>query len=247
MGSNNFYSYNGRIEPLPCTVRDYVFLDLDTDNGDKVYCSADSGNNEIIWFYPSKTQSTEDGVAPADVEVDRYVVYNYAENAWYYGSLARTAWIDRTGRTTPRAVSVDGYLYAQESGFNDGSTNPETPINAYIQSSPVEIGEGQKFMFVNRIIPDLTFKNSTVHDGDVEPIVKFTIRPQDYPGSAIGAGDERNAQRSSSATLAVNRFTDQMFTRIRARSVALRVESDELNVAWRLGVPRLDMREDGRR
>jgi len=247
MGSNNFYSYNGRIEPLPCTVRDYVFLDLDTDNGDKVYCSADSGNNEIIWFYPSKTQSTEDGVAPADVEVDRYVVYNYAENAWYYGSLARTAWIDRTGRTTPRAVSVDGYLYAQESGFNDGSTNPETPINAYIQSSPVEIGDGEKFMFVNRIIPDLTFKNSTVHDGDVEPIVKFTIRPQDYPGAAIGAGDERNAQRSSSATLAVNRFTDQMFTRVRARSVALRVESDELNVAWRLGVPRLDMREDGRR
>lgn len=247
MGSNNFYSYNGRIEPLPCTVRDYVFLDLDTDNGDKVYCSSDSGNNEIIWFYPSKTQSTEDGVAPADIEVDRYVVYNYAENAWYYGSLARTAWIDRSGSANPRAVSVDGYLYAQESGFNDGSTNPETPIAAYIQSSPIEIGDGDKFMFVNRIIPDLTFRNSTVHDGDVEPIVKFTVRPQDYPGAATGAGDERNAQRNSSATLTVNRFTDQMFTRIRARSVALRVESDELNVSWRLGVPRLDMREDGRR
>lgn len=247
MGSNNFYAYSGKIEPLPCTVRDYVFLDLDTDNGDKVYCSGDSGNNEIIWFYPSKSQSTTGGVSPEDVEVDRYVVYNYLENAWYYGSLARTAWIDRSGSDKPRAVSVDGYLYQHEVGFNDGSTNPESPINAYIQSSPVEIGEGDKFMFVNRIIPDLTFRNSETHNGDMEPIVKFTIRTQDYPGAAIGAGDERNAQRNAAATLNVNRFTDQMFTRIRARSVELRIESDELNVAWRLGTPRIDMREDGRR
>lgn len=247
MGSNNFYAYNGKIEPLPCTVRDYVFLDLDTENGDKVYCSADSGNNEIIWFYPSKTQSTTGGVLPANVEIDRYVVYNYADNAWYYGSLSRTAWIDRSGSSTPRAVSPDGYLYIQESGFNDGSTNPATPINAYIQSSPIEIGDGDKFMFVNRIIPDLTFRNSTTNGGGSEPIVKFTIRTQDYPGAAIGAGDERNVQRNSAATLTVNRFTDQMFTRLRARSVALRVESDELNVSWRLGTPRIDMREDGRR
>ena len=260
MGSNNFYSYGGRIEPLPCTVRDYVFLDIDTDNGDKVYCSADSGNNEIIWFYPSKSQSTPittgsdgietttlDGSGASSVDIDRYVVYNYAENAWYYGSLARTAWIDRIGHQTPRAVSVDGFLYQHESGFNDGSTNPETPINAYIQSSPVEIGDGDKFMFVNRVIPDLTFRNSETHNGDMQPTVKFTIKPQDYPGAEIGAGDERNATRKSSATLTVNRFTDQMFTRLRARSVALRVESDELNVSWRLGVPRIDMREDGRR
>jgi hypothetical protein len=247
MGSNNFYAYSGKIEPLPCTVRDYVFLDLDTSNGDKVYCSADSGNNEIIWFYPSKSQSTSGGVSPANVEVDRYVVYNYQDNAWYYGTLARTAWIDRSGNSTPRAVSADGYLYQHEVGFNDGSTNPESPINAYIQSSPVEIGDGDKFMFVNRIIPDLTFRNSTMVNGNGEPIVKFTIRPQDYPGGAIGAGDERDVQRNAAATLKVNRFTDQMFTRIRARSVALRVESDELNVAWRLGTPRIDMREDGRR
>ena len=247
MGSNNFYGYGGKIEPIPCTVRDYVFLDLDTDNGDKVYCSADSGNNEIIWFYPSKSQSTTGGVDPNDVEVDRYVVFNYAENVWYYGSLARTAWIDRTGSQKPRAVSPDGYLYQHEVGFNDGSTNPETPINAYIQSSPIEISQGDKFMFVNRIIPDLTFRNSQTHNGDVEPIVNFTIKTQDYPGAVIGPGDERSAQRNAAATLEVNRFTDQMFTRIRARSVVLRVESEELNVAWRLGTPRIDMREDGRR
>lgn len=247
MGSNNFYSYGGRIEPLPCTVRDYVFLDIDTANGDKVYCSADSGNNEIIWFYPSKSQSESGGVSSANVDVDRYVIYNYAESAWYYGTLARTSWIDRVGHQNPRAVSVDGFLYEQESGFNDGSTNPETPINAYIQSSPIEIGDGEKFMFVNRIIPDLTFRNSETHNGSTQPTVKFTIRPQDYPGAVIGAGDERNATRKSSATLNVNRFTDQMFTRLRARSLALRIESDELNVSWRLGVPRIEMREDGRR
>ena len=247
MGSNNFYGYSGKIEAIPCSVRDYVFLDLDTDNGEKVYCSADSGNNEIIWFYPSKSQSTTGGVPLSEVDVDRYVVFNYAENIWYYGSLARTAWLDRTGSSTPRAVSVDGYLYQHEVGFNDGSTNPETPINAYIQSSPVEISQGDKFMFVNRIIPDLTFRNSQTYDGDFEPFVKFTIKTQDYPGAAIGAGNERTALRNSASTLTVNRFTDQMFTRVRARSVVLRVESDELNVAWRLGTPRIDMREDGRR
>lgn len=242
MGSNNFYYYDGKIQQLPCTVRDYVFLDISKDDGDKVYCSADSGNNEIIWFYPSESQ----GGNPGSREVDRYVVFNYAEQAWYYGSLARTAWIDRTSHPYPRAVSPDGYLYEQENGFDDGSTNPASPINAYVQSSPVEIEEGNEFLFINRVIPDITFRNSTTNNGQ-QPIVKFTIKPQDYPGAAIGAGDERDVQRNSSATLNVNRFTDQVFTRLRARSVILRVESDETGVAWRLGTPRFDMRKDGRR
>lgn len=242
MGSNNFYVYDGKIQPLPCAVRDYVFLDLSIEDGNKVYCSADSGNNEIIWFYPSQSQ----GGIPGEREVDRYVVYNHAEQVWYYGSMSRTAWIDRRGHTTPRSVSVDGYLYNQESGFDDGSTTPASPINAYIQSSPVEIQDGENFLFINRIIPDLTFRNSTTHNGD-QPVVKFTIRPQDYPGSYIGPGDERDVQRLSSSTLTVNRFTKQVFTRLRARSVALRVESDETGVSWRLGTPRLEMRQDGRK
>jgi len=242
MGSNNFYVYDGKIQPLPCTVRDYVFLDLSVEDGNKVYCSADSGNNEIIWFYPSQSQ----GGTPGQREIDRYVVYNHIEQVWYYGTMSRTAWIDRRGHTTPRAVSADGYLYNQESGFDDGSTTPAAPINAYIQSSPVEIQEGGNFLFVNRVIPDLTFRNSTTHNGS-QPVVKFTIKPQDYPGAAIGAGDDRNVERNSSATLKVNRFTNQVFTRLRARSVALRVESDETGVAWRLGTPRLEMRQDGRK
>jgi hypothetical protein len=242
MGSNNFYTYDGKVQPMPCTVRDYVFLDLSLEDGDKVYCSADSGNNEIIWFYPSKSQ----GGAPGSREIDRYVVYNYIENAWYYGSLVRTAWLDRSGTQLPRAVSTDGYLYQHESGYDDGSTTPASPINAYIQSSPIEIEDGHNFLFINRVIPDLTFRNSTTNNGS-QPIVKFTIRPQDYPGAAIGSGNERNIQRNSAATLNVNRFTDQVFTRLRARSVALRVESDETGVSWRLGTPRFDMRQDGRR
>jgi hypothetical protein len=243
MGTNNFYMYDGKISAMPCTVRDYVFLDISVDDGDKVYCSGDSGNNEIIWLYPSASQPLEPGFK----ENDRYVIYNYVEDAWYYGSLARTAWIDRRGHTNPRAVSPQGYLYNQESGSDDGSTSPATPITAYIQSSAIEIEDGDNFLFINRVIPDLTFRNSVLHDGSQEPCVKFTIRPQDYPGAVIGAGNERDVERNAAATLNVNRFTNQVFTRLRARSVALRVESNETGVEWRLGVPRLDMRKDGRR
>lgn len=242
MGTNNFYMYDGKITAMPCTVRDYVFLDFSVEDGDKVYASSDSGNNEVIWFYPSESQG-----AAGSREVDRYVVYNYIEDAWYYGSLARTAWIDRRGHTNPRAVSVDGYLFNHESGYDDGSTTPATPINAYIQSSAIEIDNGDHFSFVNRVVPDVTFRDSTTHNGDVQPSVTFTIKPQDYPGAAIGAGNARSVTRNSAATLTVDRFTNQVFTRLRARSVALRVESNETGVSWRLGVPRLDMRQDGRK
>ncbi len=242
MGTNNFYLYDGKLSAMPCTVRDYVFLDLSIEDGEKVYCSSDSGNNEIIWFYPSKSQG-----AAGSREIDKYVVYNYVENAWYYGNLSRTAWLDRRGHTNPRSVSSDGYLYNQESGSDDGSTTPASAINAYIQSSAIEIDDGDDFLFIHRVVPDLTFRNSVTHNGDEQPYVTFTIKPQDYPGAAIGAGDARTVERNSAATLNVNRFTNQVFTRLRARSVALRVESDQTGVEWRLGVPRLDMRKDGRR
>jgi hypothetical protein len=242
MGSNNFYSYNGKVEPIPCSVRDYVFLDLSLEDGDKVYCSSDSGNNEIIWFYPSESQ----GGTPGQRENDRYVVYNHMEDVWYYGTLCRSAWIDRRGHENPRAICTDGYLYFHESGFDNGSTNPPTALNAYIQSSPMEIEEGDNYMFIKRVIPDITFRNSTGVNG-AQPTVKFTIRPQDYPGAETYSGQERDVTRNAAATLTVDRFTNQVFTRIRARSVAIRIESDERGVSWRLGVPRLDMRQDGRK
>lgn len=242
MGTDNFYTYDGKLQPMPCTVRDYVFLDLSVDDGEKVYCSSDSGNNEIIWFYPSESQ----GGAPGSRENDRYVVYNYVEDAWYYGRLCRSAWIDRSGHPMPRGICTDGYLYQHESGFDNGGTNPPTPLNAYIESSPIEIEEGDSYMFVKRVIPDLTFRDSTTN-GANQPTVQFTIKPQDYPGGEIRVGQERNVQRNSAATLNVNRFTNQVFTRLRARSVTLRIESNETGVSWRLGVPRFDMRADGRK
>lgn len=242
MGTNNFYRYDGKVEAMPCTVRDYVFLDISREDGDKVYCSSDTGNNEIIWSYPSESQ----GGTPGMREVDRRVIYNYVEDAWYYDTMQRTAWIDRRGHDRPRAIDPDGYLYTQEIGFDDGSTTPATAIPAYIQSSPIEIEDGSHYMFINRVIPDLTFRNSTTSNGS-EPIVNFTIKPQNYPGGAIGTGDERAVQRNSSATLKVNRFTNQVFTRLRARSVILRVESDTTGVAWRLGTPRFEVRQDGRK
>lgn len=242
MGSSNFYMYDGKLQTMPCTVRDYVFSDISIADGEKVYCSADSGNNEIIWFYPSESQ----GGNPGGREPDRYVVYNYVEQSWYYGTMSRTAWIDRRGHANPRAVSTDGYLYNQESGYDDGSTSPPTAIPAYIQSSPIEIQDGENFLFINRVIPDLVFRNPPSDNG-AQPVVKFTIKPQDYPGGAIGEGDERDVQRKNSATLKIDRFTDQVFTRLRARSVILRVESDDTGIGWRLGTPRFDMRKDGRR
>lgn len=242
MGTDNFYTYDGKVQPMPCTVRDYVFTDLSVDDGLKVYCSSDSGNNEIIWFYPSESQ----GGTAGERENDRYVVYNYVEDAWYYGQLCRSAWIDRRGHNNPRGICTTGYLYLHESGFDNGSTNPPTPLNAYVESSPIEIEEGDSYMFVKRVIPDITFRNSTTNNGD-QPYVKMTIRPQDYPGAELYSGQERDVVRSSAATLTVNRFTNQVFTRLRARSVVLRVESDVTGVAWRLGTPRLDLRPDGRK
>lgn len=237
MGLNNFYSYNGSVAPLPCDVRDFVFSDINRNVGFNVYCSTDSGNNEIIWFYPSANSN----------ENNRYVVYNYADNIWYYGAMARTAWMDRGPNPVPRSVCDCGYLFNQETGTDDGANpNAPAPLNAYIQSSPVEIGDGDAYMFVSRILPDLTFRNTSLAISP-PPVVKFTLKTQDFPGAQIYAGDTRNVTRGQQATLMVNRFTHQVYTRLRARSVVLRVESDQLGVAWRLGTPRMDIRQDGRK
>ncbi len=236
MGYNNFYSYNGRIEPMPCPVRDYVFLDINRSVGSRVYCSTDSGNNEIIWFYPSA----------ASEENDRYVIYNYAEQVWYYGALCRSAWMDRGTYENPRAICTSGYLFVHESGTDDGSTTPATAINAYVESSPIEIEQGDHYGFVSRIIPDLSFRDTDLSIMP-EPVVKFIVKPQNFPGGQTYSGNTREAERSSAATLHVNRFTEQLFTRIRGRSIVLRVESDELGVSWRMGAPRLDIKADGRK
>lgn len=230
MGQGSFYRYDGRIMPIPCSVKDYVFLDINLGQTQKIVAGANSAFNEIWWQYPSQNS----------LENDRYVAYNYQENCWSYGTLSRTTWLDRGISEYPKATSTDGYLYLHEFGDDDGSTNPVSPIAAYIESGPVEIADGDRFAFVWRLIPDVTFRDSSG-----SPVVTFALTGQDYPGSALGETVSGGAART--ATFPVEQFTQQLNMRLRSRSVALKVSSNGVGVGWRLGIPRIDIRPDGRR
>lgn len=231
MGDNEFYMYTGAVQKLPCTVRDYVFSDFNSAQSEKVFASSNTAFSEIWWFYPSANSDN----------IDRYVVYNYQQNIWYYGTLSRTAWIDRGVQDLPIAAGVDGYLYYQESGFDDGSTSPASAINAYVESSQFDIGDGNNFSFVSRIIPDVTFRNSTA----ATPEVTFTMKARNFPGGNYL--QEEDSSITKTATVPIEQFTNQAYVRLRGRSMALRVESSNTGVGWRLGSPRVDVRQDGRR
>jgi hypothetical protein len=231
MGQTEFYVYNGSVQKLPCSVRDYVFSNFNTDQIEKVFCSTNTSFAEIWWFYPS---------ANSDV-LDRYVVYNYEQNIWYYGSIARSAWIDRGVVGFPIAAGLDGYLYYHENGFDDGSTSPSSAINAYIESSQFDIADGNNFSFVSRLIPDITFRNSSA----ASPSVVFTMKARNFPGGAYLQDDSETVTKT--ASVPVEQFTNQVYVRLRGRSMALKVESLTKGIGWRLGSPRIDVRPDGRR
>jgi len=231
MGAQEFYVYSGSVQRLPCTVRDYVFDDFNYDQGEKTFASLNSSFSEVWWFYPSSSST----------EVDSYVVYNYQQQVWYYGTLARTAWIDRGINTNPIAAGTDGYLYTHEVGNDDGSTVPATGINAYIESSQIDIGDGDRFAFIRRLIPDLTFRDSTA----TSPTANFILKARNFPGGTYDQTTTSGIVRS--ATVPVEQFTNQANIRLRGRSFAIRVESDGTEVAWRLGSPRVDIRQDGGR
>ena len=167
------------------------------------------------------------------------MIYNYQQQLWYYGTLTRTAWIDRGINTNPIAAGTDGYLYTHEVTNDDGSTVPSTGINAYIESSQIDIGDGDRFMFIRRLIPDLTFRNST----GSSPTANFILKTRNFPGAAYST--DYNSAITRSATVPVEQFTNQANVRLRGRSMAVRVESSETEVAWRLGSPRVDIRSDG--
>ena len=230
MGRNEFYVYTGQVQKLPCTVRDYVFDDFNDLQANKVTAGLNSANSEIWWFYPSSSSEN----------VDRYVVYNYQEKVWYFGNLGRTAWIDRGINDFPIAAS-NGYLYEHENGFDDGSYDPVQPIEAHIESSQIDLGEGDRFIFMTRLVPDITFLNSSVST----PEAVFTIKTRNFPGGNYLQSDTQNVTKSSSVP--VEQFTDQVFIRVRGRSFAFRIESVNQGVTWRLGTPRLEIRPDGRR
>jgi hypothetical protein len=231
MGRNEFYAYDGAVVQIPCDVKEYVFSDLNPQQFLKVYAGHSSSFSEVWWFYPSANSS----------ENDSYVVYNYEQKIWYYGTLPRTAWQDRNVLGFPLAASPDGYVYYQENGLDDGSINPPVALAPYIESSVVDMGEGDQFMFATRVIPDLTFRNST----NAAPTATLTIKARNFPGGAYFASD--NDPVTKTASLPVEQFTDQVFTRLRGRSMSIRVESNQTGTAWRLGDPRIDLRSDGRR
>ena len=230
MGDLEFYVYTGKTDPLQCPLKDYVFNDFNFSERDKVYAGLNSEFNEVTWFYPSASSS----------ENDRYVTFNYREQVWTYGNMARTAWLDHGVRQYPIGASPDHYLYNQEFGTDDGSTTPSTPLNAYIESSPLDIGDGDRFSFVRRIIPDVTFINSTN-----TPQLDMIIKTQNYPGSNYQNGSDSEIVRT--ATVPVEQYTQVKDIRLRGRSIILRVESNRLGTCWRLGSPRVEIQQDGRR
>jgi len=231
MGRSEFYIYSGAVQRLPCMVRDYVFSDLNENQLEKINVALNTQHSEIWWFYPSSNSE----------EVDKYVVYNYLEQVWYYGTFGRTAWVDRGIFDFPIAANNDGFLYEHELGFDDGTTNPASAINAYIQSSPMDIGDGEQFMFIRKMIPDVDFKNSTA----ILPETNITLDVKNAPDGTYS--DSQTDAFVKTQAAAVNARTEQLFFRLRGRQMRFKIGSDELEVTWRLGSPRVDIRPDGRR
>ena len=237
MGVDKFYMYSGRVETLPCTLRSFVFNDINMAQSFQFFSGTNEGFNEVWWYYCSANSTT----------INRYVIYNHLERIWYYGTMDRTAWRDSALRVQPMATTQNSLLVYHETGVDDGTTNPPSPIVAYVQSSDFDIGDGHNFGFVWRIIPDVTFDGSTA----TAPSLDFTVRPRQFPGSAYGNSNNPAVTSTQSyagqRTYNVQQFTQQVYVRIRGRQMAFKVGSDTLGTQWQLGVPRMEIRPDGRR
>jgi hypothetical protein len=230
MGNSKFYVYSGRVDTLPCALRQYVFDDFNFVQSNQVYAGTNEKYNEVWWFYPS---------ADSDYN-NKYVIYNYLEKLWYYGDIDRTAWLDSHIQGTPWAT-YNGMLVQHESGTDDGSTNPPTGIPAYIESADFDIGEGDKFSAVKRVIPDVDFIGSTT----TTPSVTMTVSTRNFPGQGLFLNDTPTNISGSKVTTQVYDYTNQVFVRLRGRQVAFRIGSDGAGIKWQLGTPRLDIQPDG--
>jgi hypothetical protein len=238
MGTDKFYRYNGRVETLPSTLRQYVYQDINQNQNFQVYAGSIEGYNEIWWFYCSANSAI----------IDRYVIYDYLDDVWAYGTMSRTAWLDSGLRQYPMGADTANFrILYHENGNDDVSGLTPVPIVSYVQSSDFDIGDGYNFGFVWRILPDLTFNGSSAN----LPEVTMTVLPRVNSGTAYGAPNKPAVASSqnyvSQHTYAVQQFTGQVYTRIRGRQMAFRIESTRLGVAWQMGYPRIDIRPDGRR
>ena len=231
MGVDKFYRYDGRVQTLRCDLRRHVFSNINQEQYQQVFAGTNEGFNEVWWFYCS-----------ADVTaVDSYVVYNYAEDIWYYGTMARTAWIDSGLRAYPQAATYNYNLVSHELGIDDKATATPTAIEAYIESAEFDIDDGEKFGFVWRMVPDLTFQGSTAGTPQV------TMTMYGMNGSGSGFNTEASKAVARTSTVTIEQFTNIVYTRIRGRQMIMKIASDGLGTTWQLGAPRIDIRPDGRR
>jgi len=236
MGVDKFYMYDGRVQTLSCDLRRYVFSNLNLDQSQQVFAGTSEGFNEVWWFYCSANSTT----------IDRYIIYNYLEKVWYYGTMARTAWNDSGLRPYPQAATYSQNIVNHEYGLNDNTTGTPAAIDAYISSSEFDIGDGHNFGYVWRVLPDLTFDNSTNSDTGAVPQVTMSLYPMANSGS--GAGDPGVDYVNKVAAYNITEeFTGIVYTRVRGRQLIFKVGSNQVNTAWQLGAPRIDIRPDGRR
>ena len=243
MGKDKFYKYDGRTQTLNCDLRRYVFSDLNVLQAEQVCGGTNEGFNEVWWFYCSADSN----------EIDKYVIYNYVENVWYYGDMARTAWLDSGLREYPVAATYYNNLVNHELGYDDSATATTLPIESSITSAQFDLDDGHNFMFIWRVLPDITFEGSTANS----PSATLYLLPLKNSGSGYSVNSATNSDHSVAsdsfasitriATLPVEEFTGQIFTRVRGRQMSIKIESTNLGVNWQLGSPRIDMRLDGRR
>ena len=236
-GKDKFYMYDGGVKVLPCNVKRYIFDDINRDNIQQIFGSTNEGFDEIWWFYPSASSNTN----------DRYVVYNYVQKIWYYGTLSRTAWLDSGIRDFPLAATNSNNLVQHEVGLDDAETGTTAAITASITSAQFDLDDGHKFMLVSRMIPDVTFDGSTADS----PVVSMSLSALQNSGSGfndpLSESGNSGGSVTRTATSPVEKFTEQIFLRVRGRQVSFKVESTAQGVTWQLGSPRIDMRPDGRR
>lgn len=242
MGVDKFYKYDGRVQTLRCDLRQYIYQDINTAQYGQIFCGTNEGFNEVWWFYCSANSTT----------VDRYVIYNYLDDIWYHGTMARTAWLDSGLRPTPIAATYSNNLVSHEVGNDNQEGATAVPITAYVTSAEFDLDDGHNFAFIWRILPDITFRGSSTGS----PQVTMYVLPLDNSGSGYhvdnvsanqSVGGTSYATVTRVATVPVEEFTGQVYTRVRCRQMALKVESTGLGVAWQLGAPRFDFRQDGRR
>jgi len=252
MGVDKFYVYSGRVETLPCSVRTYIFSDINRDQMAQTNSGTNEGYSEVWWNYCSITGP--DGTGTPDnpnTAIDCYVIFNYLDRVWYYGTLDRTAWLDSPLRPYPLAATSNNLLVYHEAAVDDGAFDPPVAINAYVQSSDFDIEDGHNYGYVWRIIPDITFdgSNTTGQTSD-KPFVQFTVRPKQNPGANYGVADSPRVTSAQSyagtTSYRVQLFTEIIYSRVRGRQMAFKVESNSIGTQWQLGVPRIDVRPDGR-